>query len=162
MVTGIKQRKITVMVTEMPAIEEEVVNIIEEEGSWKQPFFQYLKNGTLPSDLFEAKRVQFKANRFTMLSRELYKKTPDGLLLKCLDDGQAGYVLREINEGSCGNHSGGRSLAQKILWQGYFWPTLVADAMEFSKKCENCQKFANLMHSPTTPLEAIKIACPFD
>ncbi|KAL0383075.1 UNVERIFIED_CONTAM: Retrovirus-related Pol polyprotein from transposon gypsy [Sesamum calycinum] len=33
-----------------------------------------------------------------------------------------------------------RSLAQKVTIQGYFWPTLVKDAMEFTKKCQSCQR----------------------
>ncbi|KAL0406633.1 UNVERIFIED_CONTAM: hypothetical protein Slati_3977200 [Sesamum latifolium] len=34
--------------------------------------------------------------------------------------------------------------------------------MEFTKKCESCQKYATLIHSPMTPMEPIKIACPFN
>ncbi|KAK4404321.1 hypothetical protein Sango_0800700 [Sesamum angolense] len=34
-----------------------------------------------------------------------------------------------------------RSLAQKVTRQGNFWPTLVKDAMEFTKKCQSCQRF---------------------
>ncbi|KAL0373856.1 UNVERIFIED_CONTAM: Gag-Pol polyprotein [Sesamum radiatum] len=75
---------------------------------------------------------------------------------------RAQYVLREIHEGSCGNHSGRRSLAQKITRQGYFWPTLVKDAVEFARKCESCQRYASLIHTPATPMEPIRIACTFD
>ncbi|KAL0358275.1 UNVERIFIED_CONTAM: hypothetical protein Sangu_0676900, partial [Sesamum angustifolium] len=35
---------------------------------------------------------------------------------------------------------GDLSLAQKVTRQGYFWPTLVKDAMEFTKKCQSCQR----------------------
>ncbi|KAK4386249.1 hypothetical protein Sango_2495500 [Sesamum angolense] len=71
-------------------------------------------------------------------------------------------ALTEIHEGNYGNHSVGRTLAQKVLKQGYFCPTMVEDAKEFSKKCESCQKFATTSHVPTTPMESIKITCPFD
>ncbi|KAL0382017.1 UNVERIFIED_CONTAM: hypothetical protein Scaly_0489000 [Sesamum calycinum] len=47
---------------------------------------------------------------------------------------KAEYVLKEIHEGSCGNHSGGRSLAGKILRQGYFWPFVQNDAMDMHLK----------------------------
>ncbi|KAL2237861.1 UNVERIFIED_CONTAM: hypothetical protein Sindi_0977800 [Sesamum indicum] len=49
------------------------------------------------------------------------KITVMGSLLKCLDDSQATYVMKEIHEGSCGDHSGARLPAQKITRQGYFW-----------------------------------------
>ncbi|XP_011078144.1 uncharacterized protein LOC105161956 [Sesamum indicum] len=162
LIEGVKERKITVMVKTRPAIEEAEVHLVEAEESWKTPFIRYLKNGELPKDSIAAKRLQFKANRFTMIGDDLYKRTPEGVLLKCLDAERAQYVLREIHEGSCGNHSGGRSLAQKILRQGYFWPTVVEDAKDFAKKCESCQRYAGLLHSPATPLEPLKVACPFD
>ncbi|KAL0447284.1 UNVERIFIED_CONTAM: hypothetical protein Slati_1856300 [Sesamum latifolium] len=109
-----------------------------------------------------ARRIKFKAARFTIVGDELYKRTIDGPLLKCLDEERAKYVLRKIHEGSCGNHSGGRSLAQKVTRQGYFWPTLVKDATDFARKCESCQRFTSLIHTPATPMELIRIACPFD
>ncbi|KAL2235395.1 UNVERIFIED_CONTAM: hypothetical protein Sindi_1271700 [Sesamum indicum] len=70
--------------------------------------------------------------------------------------------MREIHEGSCGNHFGVRSLPQKIARQGYFWPTMIKDAKDFVKKCESYQRYASLIHQPATPLEPIKIACPCD
>ncbi|KAL0312171.1 UNVERIFIED_CONTAM: hypothetical protein Sradi_5616400 [Sesamum radiatum] len=117
---------------------------------------------TLPDDPIQAKRIKFKAPRFTMIGDELYKRTIGGPLLKCVDGERARYVLREIHEGSYGNHSGGRSLAQKVTRQGYFWPTLVKGAIDFAKNCESCQRYAALIHTSETPIEPIKIACPFD
>ncbi|KAL0413602.1 UNVERIFIED_CONTAM: hypothetical protein Sradi_1561900 [Sesamum radiatum] len=142
MVVGTKERKVTLVIKEHPVIEErEDLQTIENSNSWKVEIMNYLKDGTLPDDPIKARRLKFKATRFTTVGTYLYKRTIDGPLLKCLDEERAQYVLREIHEGSCGNHSGGRSLAQKIIRQGYFWPTLVKDATEFAKKCESCQRF---------------------
>ncbi|XP_011078668.1 uncharacterized protein LOC105162366 [Sesamum indicum] len=66
---------------------------------------KYLEDGTLPDDPVKAKRVRFRAARFTLLFGQLYKRTVDGPLLKCLDGEKAAYVMREIHEGSYGNHS---------------------------------------------------------
>ncbi|KAL0452596.1 UNVERIFIED_CONTAM: Retrovirus-related Pol polyprotein from transposon gypsy [Sesamum latifolium] len=87
-------------------------------GSWKSDLTKYLKEWVIPNDPVQAKKVKFKATRFTMIGDELYKRTIDGPLLKCLDQGKTQYVLKEIHEGNCGNHSGGRSLAQKVTRQG--------------------------------------------
>ncbi|KAL0394444.1 UNVERIFIED_CONTAM: Gag-Pol polyprotein [Sesamum latifolium] len=163
MVAGVKSRKVTIMIKERSAIEEaEEVQMVQEDRSWKIEIMRYLKDAILPDDPVAAKRKKFKAARFTMIGNKLYKRTINGPLLKCLDKERAEYVLREIHEGSCGNHSGGRSLAQKVARQGYFWPTLVKDAAEFAKKCESCQRYAALIHSPATPMEPIQIASPFD
>ncbi|KAL0320164.1 UNVERIFIED_CONTAM: hypothetical protein Sradi_5277900 [Sesamum radiatum] len=96
-----KERKVSVFVKEIPTIEE-AIHMVEEDESWKAPYMQYLKNGTLPSDPIAARRLQFKANKFTLLNDELYKRNPNGLLLKCLSEERARYVLSEIHEGSCG------------------------------------------------------------
>ncbi|XP_011075710.1 uncharacterized protein LOC105160144 [Sesamum indicum] len=159
---GVKERKITMMVKSQPVIDEKVVHAVEVTDFWRTPFVRYLKYGELPSDAIAAKRLQFKENRFTMLGDDLYKRTPEGILLKCLDGERSQYVMKEIHEGSCRNHSGGRSLAQKILRQGYFWPIMVEDAKEFSKKCESCHKYAGLLHSPATLLDPLKVACHFN
>ncbi|KAL2252683.1 UNVERIFIED_CONTAM: Retrovirus-related Pol polyprotein from transposon opus [Sesamum indicum] len=104
---GIGDRKITALVRARPSIAggKEVQTVAEPE-SWKDEIAKYLKDGTLPLDPIAAKRVKFRATRFTMLSGQLYKRTVDGPLLKCLDEERALYVMREIHEGSCGNHSG--------------------------------------------------------
>lgn len=72
----------------------------------------------------------------------LYKRDCSVPLLKCLNE-EAQYVLRDIHEGMCRNHSGGQSLAHKIIRQGYFWPTIRRDVLNFVKKCDKCQRLAH-------------------
>ncbi|KAL0378571.1 UNVERIFIED_CONTAM: hypothetical protein Sradi_3162600 [Sesamum radiatum] len=121
MVAGVKERKITLLIKEHPVIEEgEELQAMENSSSWKVEFMNYLKD----DDLIKAKRLKFKATRFTIIGNDLYKRTIDGPLLKCLDEEKAQYVLREIHEGSCGNHFGGRSLAQKITRQWFGIPRI--------------------------------------
>ncbi|KAL2228596.1 UNVERIFIED_CONTAM: Retrovirus-related Pol polyprotein from transposon 17.6 [Sesamum indicum] len=155
--------QITALAREQSALSSGAeVQVVSEAGSWKDKIIKYLEDGTLPTDPIAAKRVKFRAARFTLQSGQLYKQTVDVPLLKCLDEERALYVMREIHEGSCGNHSGARSLAQKITRQGYFWPTLVKDFKNLVKKCKSCQKYASVIHQPATPMEPIRIACPFD
>ncbi|KAL2253357.1 UNVERIFIED_CONTAM: Retrovirus-related Pol polyprotein from transposon [Sesamum indicum] len=113
---GSGDRKITALVRARPSIAggREVQTVAEPE-SWKDEIAKYLKDGTLPLDPIAAKRVKFRATRFTMLAGQLYKRTVDGPLLKCLDEERALYVMREIHEGSCGNHSGARFGLPRIL-----------------------------------------------
>ncbi|KAL2237449.1 UNVERIFIED_CONTAM: Retrovirus-related Pol polyprotein from transposon, partial [Sesamum indicum] len=77
------------------------------EWTMTQYLTKYLNDGTLPSDPIAARRLQLKANRFMMLGEELYKRTPEGILLKCLDDEKAQSVMREVHEESCGLESRG-------------------------------------------------------
>ena len=35
---------------------------------------------------------------------------------------------------------------------GYYWPKMVQDSMDYAKKCEACQYHANFIHQPPEPL----------
>ncbi|KAL0411630.1 UNVERIFIED_CONTAM: hypothetical protein Slati_3752700 [Sesamum latifolium] len=121
-------------------LERSEVEVIEEEvltgvalPSWKDGLEAYLKTGTLPQDPKEARAIQVRAGRFTLIGGELYKRGFSQPYLKCISQDKVEYVLREIYEGSCGNHSGGRALASKALRQGYFWPTMRKNTMDLTR-----------------------------
>ena len=94
------------------------------------PIITYIRDGTLPSDPSEAKKIRVRSSRFTILNEELYKRGFSQPYLKCLDSKDAAYVLSEIHEGVCGNHSGPLSLVGKVVQAGYFWPTMQRDAAQ--------------------------------
>uniref|UniRef100_A0A2N9J642 Uncharacterized protein n=1 Tax=Fagus sylvatica TaxID=28930 RepID=A0A2N9J642_FAGSY len=137
------------------------VNPIETETCWMTPIISYLERGTLPDDRHEARRIKVRASRFTMLQGTLYKKGFSFPYLRCLIPAEAEYVLKEIHEGICGNHSGARSLAKKIIRAGYYWPSIQADANLFVRHCDKCQRFANLVHSPSEELTPMTSPWPF-
>ncbi|OMO67808.1 Integrase, catalytic core [Corchorus olitorius] len=56
---------------------------------------------------------------------------------------------------------GGRSLAQKALRQGFYWPTMKHDAMELVKRCEKYQKFGKVPRLPVEELNVITAPWPF-
>ncbi|KAL5559804.1 hypothetical protein UlMin_036015 [Ulmus minor] len=61
--------------------------------------------------------------------------------LLCLDEDRGKFTLEEVHTGVCGNHSSGRTLAHRILRQGYYWPTIQTDSLDFVRKCDKCQCF---------------------
>nr|CAN62989.1 hypothetical protein VITISV_023577 [Vitis vinifera] len=71
------------------------------------------------------------------------------------------YVLAELHERICGNHSGGRSLAHRAHSQGYYWPTMKKDAAAYVKRCDKCQRYAPIPHMPSTTLKSISGPWPF-
>ena len=44
--------------------------------------------------------------------------------LKCVDEEEDKYILEEVHGGICGDHAGFRSLVNKVIRAGYFWPTM--------------------------------------
>ena len=124
--------------------------------SWMDPIWDYLLNGTLPSDPKETSKLKTRSARFTLLRGTLYKRGFSAPLLKCIGKEDANYVLREVHEGICGNHIGARALARKTLRQGYYWPTMLKEAMELVRKCKTCQEHAKISHLSFEPLTSIK------
>ncbi|RVW93376.1 hypothetical protein CK203_022396 [Vitis vinifera] len=51
------------------------------------------------------------ATRFVIYGETLYRRSPDGMLLLCLDRVYADRVMREVHAGVCGPHMGGHMLA---------------------------------------------------
>ena len=121
----------------LPSIEGLEVSCVLLGKSWLDPIVTYIKDGSLPSDPTEARKVKIKSSRFTILNDELYKKGFSQPYLKCLGLGDAEYVLREIHEGVCRNHSRPRSLVGQVVHAGYFWPTMQKDAARSSRNATN-------------------------
>ncbi|XP_017227902.2 uncharacterized protein LOC108203469 [Daucus carota subsp. sativus] len=147
-----------------PSVPEAEVHQIETEeavDTWMTPIWSYIKNGTLPEDKTEARKLRYKAASYVDYKGSLYKRGFNQPLLKCIGGDECNYILREVHEGICGNHSGGSSLAQKILRQGYYWPTLKEDALKFAKACDKCQRIANYVNSPAAPLTSLMSPWPF-
>ena len=125
------------------------------------PITLYLSSGELPNDKSEARRVKAKASCFTLLDGQLYRRSYLGPLLRCVTDNEAKHVLTELHAGECGNHSGARSLAHRALTAGYYWPTMKANAIDFVKRCDPCQRHSQISHLPPERLHSSIAPWPF-
>nr|KYP52363.1 Retrovirus-related Pol polyprotein from transposon 17.6 [Cajanus cajan] len=144
-------------------IEEiDVLFLQEEHRSWMGPIIAYLEHGTLPTDADQAKKLIRDSAQFTILGGKLYRGGFNMPFLRCLAPSQWGRVIAEIHEGVCGSHIGGRSLANKVLRAGYFWPSLKADCTAFVKRCDRCQKHSNLHTAPAETLQSVLSPWPFN
>ncbi|KAK4390650.1 hypothetical protein Sango_2128300 [Sesamum angolense] len=114
---AIRSRKIIFISSERAAIEEskEVICVDPTLSSWKEEIIRFLTKGVQPESKKDAKVLRRKASRFVMIDGELYKRGFSQPFLKCLTPEEGNYVLREIHEGICGNHVGGKALAGKSL-----------------------------------------------
>ena len=110
------------------------------------PIIHYLRIGTLSADNLAVHKVKHQAPHYVLLDDKLYKRSYSLPLLKCLLPSKADYAMREVHEGICGNHLRGRVLAYKILRQGYYWPTMQEDAVQYVKWCDAYQQHALVQH----------------
>ena len=137
-----------------PAISKEG-NVVQpddnrvESTSWTQPILEYLERGILPEDKLEARKLRMRATRYHVVSGTLFRRACASydILQRCLEKGQWEPTLKEFHEGECRSHAAGRSLLNKILAYGYYWPTMRQDEKRYVQKCESCQKHAGMSPS---------------
>ena len=84
------------------------------------PIVVYLKDGRLLEDKDEARKLRIRATKYVLIDEVLYKRGFSQPYLRCLALDESNYVLREIHEGACGNHSRARALAHKVVCAGYY------------------------------------------
>ncbi|KAF8094772.1 hypothetical protein N665_0353s0003 [Sinapis alba] len=65
-------------------------------------------------------------------------------LINCIEEEKVRKILEEVHSGSCGNHSGGRSLAIKIKRHRHFWATIIKDCKIFARKCKKSESYARI------------------
>ena len=70
-------------------------------------------------------------------------------------------LFKELHEGICGSHIGGRSIAYKAITQGYWWPNMQKEALKYTKKCNQCQRFTPNTHQPREFLNPLSSPWPF-
>ena len=145
--------------------EEEQANIISvclaEKEDWRQAIIEYLQHGRLPDDICHKIEVRRRTARFTYYKDTLFHLSFDGLFLRYLRE-EAKQALKETYSGICSTHQSGPKLHYRIKRMGYYWPMMVQDSMENTKKCEACQYHANLIHQPPKPLHPTIASWPFD
>jgi hypothetical protein len=89
------------------ATEDEALRVKEERNgvppnrNWQTPYLQYLHRGELPLDRAEARRLVRRAKSFVLLGdgKELYHRSPPGILQLCISIAEGQELLQEIHSG---------------------------------------------------------------
>ena len=77
---------------------------------------QFLKDDILPEEKVEADKIRRKATSYWLSEdHKLYKHSFSWPYLLCVHPEQMESLLKEMHEGICGSHIGGRSLAHRTL-----------------------------------------------
>jgi len=76
----------------------------------------FLKKDVLPKDKSKAEKVRRKAPRFWLSEdQKLYKRSFSSPYLLCIHPEVIEQLLKELHEGICRSHTGGRSLSHRAL-----------------------------------------------
>ena len=94
---------------------QEILSSETITNDWRVEIADYLKN---PSQKV-TRKLRYKSTKYVLLDDQLYYKTVDGVLLKCLNQ-EAKVLMGEVHEGICGAHQSAYKMKWIIHRIGYF------------------------------------------
>ena len=110
---------------------------------------RFLREDILPEKRIEADKIRRKATSY-WLSKDykLYKRSFSRPYLLYVHLELIESLLEELHEGICESHTGGRFLVHRAITQDYWWPNMQREALEYVRKCDQCQRFMPSIHQP--------------
>jgi hypothetical protein len=82
--------------------------------------------------------------KYVLIGDDMFYRTLEGLLLKCLGPTEVNRLLHEVHEGSCGTHQSAHKMKCLI-----------------KKGCQACQRFRKIQMVPTSVINPIIKPWPF-
>ncbi|VFQ89729.1 unnamed protein product [Cuscuta campestris] len=140
---------------------DEVLWVSADPPEWLDKLARYIEDGVAPEDPQEARLLRMRAPTYKVQDGVLYKRSYNGVLLRCLRAAEAKVLMEEIHEGVCAAHQGPYSISRRAIIQGYFWPTMRKDCEEYVRKFPTCQQFQNVPGRPATNYTPISSVIPF-
>jgi ribonuclease HI len=104
------------------------------------PIINYLRNPSIRTN----KNIRRTSFKYVLMSDELYRRTVDGILLKCLGPSDAILAMAKVHEGICGTHQSAPKMKWLLRRFGFYWPNMIADCFKYYKGCQVCQRFDDL------------------
>nr|XP_009626911.1 uncharacterized protein LOC104117548 [Nicotiana tomentosiformis] len=123
--------------------------------SGRNEFIEHLRHGKLIEGPKASRALRTKEARYCLLDGQLYRRSFQGPLARCLGASEADYVMREVHEEVCGNHPCADSLVLKLVRIGHYWPQMEQDVKAFIQRCDKCQYHEQLVHQPAEPLHSV-------
>lgn len=77
------------------------------------------------------------------------------MMFRCISIKEVGFIMKEVHEGVCESHIGGRALSGKILRAEYYWPSMLQEFARFLNRCEKCQIYAPFIDSHVELLHSV-------
>ncbi|XP_071693724.1 uncharacterized protein [Rutidosis leptorrhynchoides] len=148
------EKKILVEQVFKKSIEPEttIASVEDEEVTWM--------TDVMPREK-EAMKIRVKAPNYELRGEVLYQKSYLGASLRCMGPKEATMIIDEIHKGSCGLHSGSRTVTERIKRLGYYWPRMYADTAKRLRVCQECQLHAPVSRVLQHPMILITSPWPF-
>jgi hypothetical protein len=93
--------------------------------------------------------------KYVLIGDDMFYRTLEGLLLKCLGPIEANRLLHEVHEGACGTHQSAHKMKWLIRRSRYYRPTMLEDSFKYYKGCQACQRFRKIQMVPALVMNLI-------
>ena len=100
-------------------------------------------------------KLKQKALKYVLIDDDMFRRSQEGVFLKCLNKDEALKVIGELHEGMCGAHKFGSNMKWLISQYRYYWPTIIADYIAYAEGCEAYQLHGPIQRVPAEELHAI-------
>lgn len=126
---------------------------------WYSDILYVLQRLSPPPRMSKSKGRSLKLNcaKFYILDSALYWKVLGGVLLNCLVENEAQPVMNNFHRGDCGGHLFQKTMTNKILRAGYYWPYLFLDLYKIVMSCHECQVFQGKRKLFPLPLKLVVV-----
>ncbi|KAJ1388291.1 Ribonuclease H-like superfamily [Sesbania bispinosa] len=134
-----------------------LINFFKEQRSWRssndivtfnkiaKPSLSIVPHEDESTDWRKPIMSQFKQKIFTKATRDyhelkgkLYRKSTDGLLMKCVTEMVGGKKLECLHQVVCGQE--GPCLYRRMQRIGMYWPSMKAHCEEVQRACQSCRE----------------------
>ncbi|XP_040374696.1 uncharacterized protein LOC121052853 [Rosa chinensis] len=94
-----------VEILERPSTSKTVSEIftVDHTASWMDPILKYMVDGQAPDDKVEARRLQLRSARYTIMNGKLYRRGHCFPNLKCVTPEEGHKVMKDIHAGALFN-----------------------------------------------------------
>nr|XP_027122314.1 uncharacterized protein LOC113739284 [Coffea arabica] len=134
-----------------------VIDKTSGNSPWYNDIKEFIKIGSYPPEASanDKRFLRRMALKFFLNGEVLYKRTSYLNLLRCIDEDETQYMMKEVHSGVCGSHMNGHLLAKKIMRTGYFWLTMERDCIDFVRRCIKCQVHCDIIRALPTELQSM-------
>jgi hypothetical protein len=140
---------------------------IAEHPKYKYLLY-YLQNQKCPDslDTHQRRRLRLESSKYVILGDFLFRRSADGILLRCVNNEEERKLLQEAHGSSdsvihVGGHFSAKTTSFKITRKGYYRPSIFRDSYNFSRSCDKCQKFVGKERISAMPLQHVLPDFPF-
>jgi hypothetical protein len=124
---------------------------------WRLPLLKCIRDPEKTTNYM----IKHQALKYTLLDDDLYRRTIDGMSLKCLDEEQAKVTVRKAHDGICGAHRSAHKMNWLLRRAEFYWLTMMGDSIKYQKGCEACQRIKNIQLASASVMNSTVKSWPF-